>query len=40
MFSSRRFGKSEDVGKTERGRDLKYIVRAERSGIALRYVLS
>ena len=34
------FGKSEDVGKTERGKGLKHIVRAERSGITLRYVLS
>ena len=40
MFSSCRFGKSEDVGKTERGKGLKRIVRAEGFGITLRYVLS
>ena len=40
MFSRCRFGKSEDVGKTERGKGLKHIVRAEGSGITLRYVLS
>ena len=34
------FEKSEDFGKTERGKGLKHIVRAEGSGITLRHVIS